>query len=433
MASRGEVVSSVLTFLSSNKTVRKKAIKTAYRHGDKLMPIVQSIQAAASGAYMLNNTLNGALNGTTPLTLAQMREGADLTKKTVGDMVAVATDVAREIGSLVTPTMNFLTHSGVDSAMLFSSFGSIAAAGGIAFVAVKVLQGEAALERIAQSLDGIHAAQQAQVALTAQRDFPAHVHEMVHERVSQTSADPDMDHWFFVWHPDNDWHPGFFRKLEERPIGPAFCGYTHQLDTAFAFMRAARRRIAAKEAQARARGRGAARKPVRLHLLVPAYRHILILDPVRVPDDIGDFVMEGRIHDNRYLVVFNLPTDQVSRYTRDVGTYRPPPREQNIIEKVVEVVLGADAPPPPDYRTLGGGDLPQEGGADDAHVPDDAAPRTKEEAAALALRRATPRREDRRSSFSGPDAPHRKDDVVIRETKRLHKNRSRRASVSAVH
>ncbi|KAL8399415.1 hypothetical protein RB596_008012 [Gaeumannomyces avenae] len=431
MTSRGEVVSSVLTFLSSNKTLRKKAIKTAYKHGDRLYPIVQSIQAAASGAYMLNNTLNGTLNGTTPLTMAQLRESADLTKKTVGDVVAVATDVARELGALVTPTMNFLTNSGADSAVLFSSFGSIAAAGGIAFVAVKVLQGEAALERIAQSLDGIHAAQQAQVALTAQRDFPAHVHEMVHERVMQTSADPDMDHWFFVWHPDNDWHPGFFRKLEERPIGPAFCGYTHQLDTAFAFMRAARRRIAAKEAQARSRGKG--RKPVRLHLLIPAYRHILILDPVRVPDDIGDFVMEGRIHDNRYLVVFNLPADHASRYTRDVGTYRTPPREQNIIERVVEVVMGADAPPPPDYRTLGGGDLPPDGDNNHHDDADAAPPRTKEEAAALALRRATPRREDRRSSFSGPDAPHRKDDVVVRETKRMHRNRSRRASVEVGH
>jgi hypothetical protein len=73
---------------------------------------------------------------------------------------------------------------------------------------------------------------------------------MIRERVTQTSLDPAFDHWFFVYHPNNDWYPGFYHILQREPIGPKFCGYTNQIDTAFVFMLAVRRRIKRKERRA---------------------------------------------------------------------------------------------------------------------------------------------------------------------------------------
>ncbi|KAH8653778.1 hypothetical protein BX600DRAFT_527035 [Xylariales sp. PMI_506] len=45
-----------------------------------------------------------------------------------------------------------------------------------------------------------------------------------------------------------------------------------------------------------------------------------------LPEDIGDFVMKGRINSNKEFVWFNLPSEQMRRYVVDIGHWIPPER-----------------------------------------------------------------------------------------------------------
>ncbi|KAL6410082.1 hypothetical protein AUP68_06492 [Ilyonectria robusta] len=144
---------------------------------------------------------------------------------------------------------------------------------------------------------------------------------MIRERVGVTSHDPDRDHWFFVYHPDNDWYPKFYHLVSDTPLGDRFCGYTNQIDTVFLSMLEARQRI--KEEEDRARIRQQPIRPVKLHLLIPAYQPILIAEAPKIPENIGDFVIEGRINSGVEFVWLNLPREQ-RHYVEGIGEWIPP-------------------------------------------------------------------------------------------------------------
>ncbi|KAF4944393.1 hypothetical protein FSARC_14686 [Fusarium sarcochroum] len=222
----------------------------------------------------------------------------------------------------ILPTMHIMGQSLADSSRLFTSFSIVAGTIGVGANIIQTYQGIQALNLIAVKLGDISGSLEAQAALTAQRDFPQYVHDMIRERLSQTSVDTEREHWFFLWHPDTDWYPKFFHLVEERPLSPRFCGYTNQLDTIFMFMLAARERITKREIS-KARKKQPCR-PVQLHLIVPAYQTILIPERIQIPEEIGDFVIEGRINSNRPFVWLNLPEEQ-RYYTFDLGMWRPPP------------------------------------------------------------------------------------------------------------
>jgi hypothetical protein len=190
----------------------------------------------------------------------------------------------------------------VDSARLFQQFSMVATTLSAGANIIQTYQGIQALNLIAAKLGDISDSLQAQAALTAQRDFPQYVFDMVRERLSQSSVDTERDHWFFLYHPDTDWYPKFFHLVEEKPLSPRFCGYTNQLDTVFMFMLAARERITKRE-MVKSRKRQHCR-PVQLHLIIPAYQTILILP------------------------------DEQQHYTFDVGMWSPP--ETGLWEKALE-------------------------------------------------------------------------------------------------
>lgn len=276
-----------------NKKVRKAAFEAAKEYGSKAIPLVRTIQAGyAVATYldMIDSNDAPAVQG--------------VAEKTLGFV----------------PSMQVMGRSFVDSASIFTTFSSAATVAGIGANVVLVYQGIKVLQLIKEQLENMATSLAAQTALLAQRDFPRYVHDMIRERVMQTSRDPDRDHWFFVYHPDNDWYPGFYHIMQEEPIGPEFCGYTNQIDTAFVFMLAARQRIQRNERRAQKKGRTT--RPVKLHLIIPAYQPILILEALKIPEEIGDFVMEGRINSNREFVWLNLPEKQ-RRYTQDIGQFVP--------------------------------------------------------------------------------------------------------------
>jgi hypothetical protein len=220
------------------------------------------------------------------------------------------------------PTMQVMGKSFCDTVKLLSTFNTIATTVGIGANIVLTYQGVQALQLIAARLKDISSSLAAQTALIAQKDFPQYVYEMVSERVGTTSDDPNYEHWFFVYHPDNDWYPKFYHLLEARPLGPAFCGYTNQIDTAFSFMIAARRYIY-RDRERKAYKQGRTVRPVMLHLLIPAYQPIIIVEALKIPEELGDFVIEGRVNSNKPFVWMNLPEEQ-KKFLLDIGQWVPP-------------------------------------------------------------------------------------------------------------
>ncbi|KAM5344014.1 hypothetical protein ACJ41O_012551 [Fusarium nematophilum] len=250
----------------------------------------------------------------------QLTKVGDVVKNT-NDFLSSASETAKS-AQTVLPQMQIMGQSLVDSARLISKFSMVATTLGTGANIYQTYQGIQALNLIAAKLGDISHSLEAQAALTAQRDFPQYVYDMVRERLSQTSVDPDHEHWFFLYHPDTDWYPKFFHLVEEKPLNPRFCGYTNQLDTVFMFMLAARERVTKRAAQKRRKKQYCC--PVQLHLIVPAYQSILIPERIQIPEEIGDFVIEGRINSNRPFVWLNLAEEQ-KHYTSDVGIWVPPP------------------------------------------------------------------------------------------------------------
>ncbi|KAK1756756.1 hypothetical protein QBC47DRAFT_443359 [Echria macrotheca] len=318
----------------------------------KAAPIMKTIQAVQSLGQAGQEVLE-SLNRTATCV-------EDITSHLTKNPDLIKTHLPRLAEQFI-PSIQIMARSFGDSVRLATQFSLNASAVGIASNLVITYQGVRALHLIAAKLDDISTALAAQTALTAHREFPGYVHDMVRERVGQTALDSGVEHWFFVYHPDDDWYPGFYHLLEKKPIGPAFCGYTNQIDTVFVFMLAARRYLEGRK-------KGGNKKPVRFHLLIPAYQPILIAEALSIPEEIGDFVIEARINSNKEFVWLNLPEEQRRRYVSGVGQWDPTPA--NWWEAVLSKVgLAGRRPVLGERRVLGtrqgGGDEEDEEGDGD--------------------------------------------------------------------
>ena len=60
---------------------------------------------------------------------------------------------------------------------------------------------------------------------------------------------------------------------------------------------------------------------------------VLIRDPVRFPDALGDFTVHGKTHNSQPLVWMNVPEDQECRFS-GVGRWEPP--RQTWLESIVK-------------------------------------------------------------------------------------------------
>ncbi|KAH8680186.1 hypothetical protein BGZ61DRAFT_456378 [Ilyonectria robusta] len=282
-------VKELSTWVLGNKTLREKALKRVTDALETAMPLVKTIQA---GYHLLE----------------------------AGDAVHNVNSAAETLNHFI-PAMQVMGQSICDSAKIFTYFNMAAITVGIGANIVPTYQGVQVLQIIAARLKDISTSLAAQTALIAQKEFPQYVYEMIRERLGQTSDDTTCEHLFFLYHPDDDWYPKFYHLLEKNPPGPRFCGYTNQIDTVFLFMLATRRRIQEKGRRAEEKGRQ--KKPVKLHLIIPAYQPILILEALKIPEEIGDFIMEGRVNSNTEFVWLNLPEEQ-RHYVVGIGQWVPP-------------------------------------------------------------------------------------------------------------
>ncbi|KAK7192594.1 hypothetical protein DPSP01_006533 [Paraphaeosphaeria sporulosa] len=281
-----------------------KSFKEVTNAAKQVSPLVKTVQAV-EGIFQAG----------------ELMYNANETAGNLNEFIPKASKIVDRLEAFV-PSIQIMGRSFCDTVKIFSTFNTIATTVGIGANVVLTYQGVQALHLIAAQLKEVSTALAAQTALLAQKDFPQYVYDLIRERLGQTSDDLNYEHWFFVYHPDNDWYPKFYHLLEAKPLGPAFCGYTNQIDTAFSFMIAARQ-YANTERDRRAKKQGRRVRPVMLHLLVPAYQPIVIAEALKIPEEIGDFTIEGRVNSNKPFVWMNLPEDQ-RNYVVDVGQWIPP-------------------------------------------------------------------------------------------------------------
>jgi hypothetical protein len=177
------------------------------------------------------------------------------------------------------------------------------------------------LRLIAAHLKDINETLQAQTALMSMREFPRILYDMVVEATDNNPDTASFSHLFFVYHPDTDWTGGFHRLIKKKPLSPRFCMHTNQLDSAVLYMKAVRAYLN----QLAVYNKGWDKRPtsIKFHLLIPAYRPLVMIDPIKFPDDLGDFEVHGKIHNSHPLVWMHVSDDQ-QRFLKDIGFWKPP-------------------------------------------------------------------------------------------------------------
>lgn len=233
------------------------------------------------------------------------------------DSLPKAIDIINE----AIPIFQVMAHSICDKTKVIASFSNIATTLGTVGNMVVTYQGVRALQLIASHLRDINDTLQAQTALMSIEKFPQAVYDIIEEALHNYQDTDEVSNWFFVYHPDTIWTPGFHRLVIDRALHRRFCGHSNQLDAAVVFMLAAREY--AERAARHANKNGRQNRHIKLHLLIPAYQPVLIKDPIRFPEALGDFVVHGKIHNSTPLVWINIDGDQ-EHCLSGVGRWQPP-------------------------------------------------------------------------------------------------------------
>jgi hypothetical protein len=100
------------------------------------------------------------------------------------------------------------------------------------------------------------------------------------------------------------------------------CGLGNQIDSVILFMREARRLITEIEVKQKKKDKG-----IKLHLLIPTYRRLVIDDAIMFPSGLGDFIVEAP---GRGLVQLSLPEHQRSK-VRGIACYMGDARQENLV------------------------------------------------------------------------------------------------------
>lgn len=162
----------------------------------------------------------------------------------------------------------------------------------------------AAVKRVGRSLEGIR--DELRISSVARVQgwdvdgFGGHVHEFVRNEMNKGSAD-GQHHFFYVWHPDDDWYPAFERRQRAAPLGPQFGGYHHDLPTICLRMRTDREALITTTDN----GHDAV-----LHLLIPAYYPLVIDQPIAFADRLLPLIITAQRHRIADFVWFELRQNQ---------------------------------------------------------------------------------------------------------------------------
>lgn len=210
-------------------------------------------------------------------------------------------DAIPEFLKVIQPREIGIVPQAFNSTPTFVHYFQTAAMGAIPLALLDV---SAAIKRVGRSLEGIRdelrISNVARVQGWGVDGFGGHVHRFVRNEMEKGRAD-GRHHFFYVWHPDDDWHPAFERRQRAAPLGPAFGGYHHDLPTICLRMRADREALVATTANGQA---------AVLHLLIPAYYPLVIDQPIAFADGLLPLVITAQHQRNADLVWFDLRVKQ---------------------------------------------------------------------------------------------------------------------------
>jgi hypothetical protein len=184
-------------------------------------------------------------------------------------------------------------HITASQAVYMASFSAFVSVAAVAVQFVQVYQGQqliAELRKIREELV-------AHTGLDAPEKFAKQVYKYIDMKVSGTK-DSRKEHFYFVYHPDNDWHPTFFTMVKSRPLTESFYGMSENLDALCVWMQFVRMMFA--------KMRKAKDQPV-FHILIPGYRPFAIPEPLAFPEALQPLCIHGLINNCRPYVQLNLP------------------------------------------------------------------------------------------------------------------------------
>ncbi|KAM0397788.1 hypothetical protein ACHAQC_003449 [Fusarium culmorum] len=185
-----------------------------------------------------------------------------------------------------------------NSAPNFIGYFQTAALGAIPLAILDVGQ---AIRRVGASLESIRAELAIANVSTVQGwdggGFGSYVHRFVRNEMPAFDEDgvdkEGKHHYFYVWHPDTDWHTVFEERQAEQPLGPTFGGYHHDLSTICLRMRADREALKATTEH----GLTAV-----LHLVIPAYQPIVVDTKFMFAEELFPLIITGARHRGTDLV-----------------------------------------------------------------------------------------------------------------------------------
>ncbi|OAP60952.1 hypothetical protein AYL99_05954 [Fonsecaea erecta] len=128
--------------------------------------------------------------------------------------------------------------------------------------------------------------------------FAKHVYDFIKEKIGVIQEAERDNHRFFVYHPDTNWYPAFYRLITETPLPPTFCAKSDNLDKCCLYM---------QEVRAQLKRESEREQDIIFHLLIPSWYSISFKQPLHFPDCLQPFKVEGQKHKLKEYVEFNLP------------------------------------------------------------------------------------------------------------------------------
>ena len=184
-------------------------------------------------------------------------------------------------------------HITASQAVCMASFSAFVSVAAVAAQFVQVYQGQqliAELRKIREELV-VH------TGLVAPERFANQVYNYIDMKVNGTK-ESGREHFYFVYHPDNDWHPTFFNKVKSQPLPESFYGMSENLDALCVWMQFVRRMFA--------KMRKAKDQPM-FHILMPSYRSFAIPEPLAFPEALQPLCIHGLTNNCKPYVHLNLP------------------------------------------------------------------------------------------------------------------------------
>ncbi|PVH68353.1 hypothetical protein DL98DRAFT_378513, partial [Cadophora sp. DSE1049] len=172
-----------------------------------------------------------------------------------------------------------------------AAFNTFVAAAGVATQIVQVYQNS----QMNEELRGIRNELVAHTGLEAPEIFAKQVYRYIRTMTQDTRDSPE--HFYFVYHPDNDWHGAFGELVERRPLPASYFGMCNSLDMLCVWMQFIRNAFVRN---------GKWGKRVVFHLLIPAYRSLVIKEPFKFSESLQPLRIHGFIAGGDSYVKMNL-------------------------------------------------------------------------------------------------------------------------------